>query len=134
MERDTDGAGEGRCELRSLIGDSQYSSEKVRSLVEAAVIPYTSNQRRGEDVLRVDRWFRTHGPVELVAEYRKRPSVEALFAYLRTQFGLNVNKIRGLLRVSVYVLLSVLCVVLNREAAENLGRPDKALSPTFFNT
>ena len=37
-------------------------------------------------------------------------------------------------RVSVYALLSVLCVVLNREAAENLGRPDKALSPTFFNT
>jgi hypothetical protein len=23
--------------------------------------------------------------------------------------------------------------VLNREAAENMGRPDKALSPTFFN-
>jgi hypothetical protein len=28
----------------------------------------------------------------------------------------------------------VLCIVLNREAAERMGRPDKALSPTFFNT
>jgi len=28
----------------------------------------------------------------------------------------------------------VLCHVLTREAAENMGRPDKALSPTFFNT
>jgi hypothetical protein len=25
-------------------------------------------------------------------------------------------------------------MVLNREAAENLGRPDKAVSPTYFNT
>ena len=40
---------------------------------------------------------------------------------------------RGLVKVSVYALLSMLCIVLNREAAENLGRPDKALSPTFFN-
>ena len=46
---------------------------------------------------------------------------------------LNVVKVRGLASVSVYAWLSELCVVLNREAAENMGRPDKALSPTFFN-
>jgi hypothetical protein len=119
--------------LRCLIADSQYSSGRVRALVEHAVIPYMSNQRRGEDVLRVDRLFRTHGPEELVEEYRKRPAVEALFAYVKSQYGLNVNRVRGLVNVSVYALLSVLCLVLNREAAENLGRPDKALSPTFFN-
>jgi hypothetical protein len=119
--------------LRCLIADSQYSSGRVRSLVEHAVIPYMSNQRCGEDVLRVDRRFRTHGPVEEVREYRRRPAVEASFAFMKTQFGLTVNKVRGLLGVSVYALLSVLCCVLNREAAENLGRPDKALSPTFFN-
>ena len=66
-------------------------------------------------------------------EYRKRPAVEAFFAYLRNHFGLNVVKVRGLVDVSVYALLSVLCIVLNREAAERMGRPDKALSPTFFN-
>ena len=125
---------EAEARLRCLIGDSQYSSERVRSLVDYAVIPYMSNQRRGEEVLRVDRRFRVSGPEALVAEYRKRPAVEALFAYLRTQFGLNVNRVRGLVNVGVYALLSVLCIVLNREAAENLGRPDKALSPTFFNT
>jgi hypothetical protein len=118
--------------LRSLIADSQYSSRKVRSLVDDTVIPYPSNQRG--DGLRVDRMFRAHGLAELVAEYRKRPAVEAFFAYLKNQYGLTVNKVRGLANVSVYVLLSVLCIVLNREAAENLGRPDKALSPTFFNT
>ena len=31
-------------------------------------------------------------------------------------------------------LYSVLCHLLTREAAENMGRQDKAVSPTFFNT
>jgi len=119
--------------LRSLVADSQYSSGKVRDLVEEAVIPYMSNQGGG-DVLRVDRRFRTHGPAEDVVEYHKRPLVESVFSFLKDQYGLRVNNVRGLLNVSVYVLLSVLCCVLNREAAENVGRPDKALSPTFFNT
>jgi hypothetical protein len=125
--------GKADARLRSLIADSQYSSARVRGLVEAAVIPYTASQRRGEDVLRVDRRFRTHGPVEQVMEYRKRPAVEASFAFMKTQFGLSVNRVRGLLNASVYALLSVLCCVLNREAAENMGRPEKAVSPTFFN-
>jgi hypothetical protein len=119
--------------LRCLIGDSQYSSERVRALVERAVIPYMSNQMRGEDVLRVDRLFRVHGPAGEVEVYRRRPVVEALFAYVKAQYGLNVNRVRGLVNVSVYALLSVLCCVLNREAAENVGRPEKAMSPTFFN-
>jgi hypothetical protein len=119
--------------LRCLIGDSQYSSGRVRSLVEHAVIPYMGNQRCGCDVLRVDRLFRTHGPAGLVEMYRRRPAVEALFAFVKNWFGLTVNRVRGLANVGVYALLSVLCLVLNREAAENLGRPDKALSPTFFN-
>jgi hypothetical protein len=42
--------------------------------------------------------------------------------------------VRGLARVGVYALLSVLCIVLNREAEMSVGRPDKAVSPTFFNT
>jgi hypothetical protein len=119
--------------LRRLIGDSQFSSEAVRGLVEDSVIPYTSNQK-GVGVLRVDRRFRTHGPGELVAEYHRRPMVESAFSYLKTQYGLTVNKVRRLANVSVYALLSVLCHVLVREAAENMGRPEKAVSPTFFNT
>jgi hypothetical protein len=126
--------GRAEARLRSLIADSQYSSRRIRSLVEDAVIPYMANQRPGEDVLRVDRRFRAHGPVEEVREYRKRPAVEASFAFLKTQFGLTVNRVRGLAYVSLYALLSVLCCVLNREAAENMGRPEKAISPTFFNT
>jgi len=125
--------GKAGARLRCLIADSQYSSGRVRSLVEHAVIPYMGNQRCGGDALRVDRLFRTHGSEDLVEVYRRRPAVEASFAFMKAQFGLTVNKVRGLLSVSVYALLSVLCCVLNREAAENMGRPDKALSPTFFN-
>jgi transposase len=118
--------------LRSLVADSQYSSSAVRVLVSDSVIPYTANQR-GEGILRVDRRFRTHGPAELVAEYHKRPLVESVFSFLKTQFGLTVNNVRCLGCVSVYALLSLLCLVLVREAAECLGRPEKAVSPTFFN-
>jgi hypothetical protein len=119
--------------LRSLVADSQYSSKAVRCLVEESVIPYTSNQRGG-DVLRVDRRFRTHGSAEERVKYHKRPLVESVFSFLKDQYGLRVNNVRGLVNVGVYVLLSLLCGVLNREAAENMGRPEKALSPTFFNT
>ena len=117
--------------LRSLVADSQYSSSAVRELADS-VIPYTANQR-GDGVLRVDRRFRAHGPEALVREYHKRPLVESVFSYLKTQYGLTVNNVRRLWNVRVYVLLSILCLVLVREAAECLGRPEKAVSPTFFN-
>ena len=120
--------------LRCLVADSQCSSGRMRGLVDEAVIPFMANQRRGEAVLRVDRKFRTHGPEEERMKYHMRPSVEAAYAFLKTQYGMAVNKVRGLGRVAVYALYSVLCHVLTREAAENIGRPDKALSPTFFNT
>jgi len=126
--------GKAGVKLGCLVADSQYSSAKVRSLVEHSVIPYMANQRCVGDALRVDRLFKAHGSAGLVEVYRRRPAVEALFAFLKNWFGLTVNKVRGLLNVSVYALLSVLCIVLNREAAMNVGRPDKALSPTFFNT
>ena len=118
--------------IRSLVADSQYSSSAVRDLVSDSVIPYMANQG-GDGVLRVDRRFRTHGPAGLVADYHKRPLVESVFSWLKDQYGLRVNNVRKLSNVSVYALLSLLCLVLVREAAECLGRPEKAVSPTFFN-
>jgi len=47
---------------------------------------------------------------------------------------MGINKVRGLKNVTSYALYSVLCLILNREAAENAGRSDKAVSPTYFNT
>ena len=121
--------------LRSVIADSQYSDSKLRNAVDAAVIPYRANQKRDvKGLLRVDRKFRTYGPDDQKKEYHKRPHVEAVYSFLKTQYSLTVNKVRGLGNVASYALFSILCLVLNREAAENTGRYDKAVSPTYFNT
>jgi transposase len=122
--------------LRSVIADSQYTDSKLRGAVDETVIPYPSNQKRGvKDILRVDKKFRTYGPEELRKEYHKRPSIEAVYSFLKkTQYSMAMNKVRGLENVASYALYSILCLVLNREAAQNIGRPDKAVSPTYFNT
>ena len=124
-----------KAKLRSVIADSQYSDGKLRDAVDATVIPYRSNQKRDvAGLLRVDRKFRAYGPEDQKKEYHKRPHVEAVFSFLKTQYSLTVNKVRGLKQVASYALFSVLCLVLNREAAQNIGRYDKAVSPTYFNT
>jgi hypothetical protein len=121
--------------LRNLIADSQYSDGKIRAAVDKAVIPYPSNQKPGaKDVLRVDKKFRTHGPGDQKMEYHKRPPIEAVNSFLKTQCSMALNKVRGLNQVATYALFSILCLVLNREAAQNTGRQDKAVSPTYFNT
>jgi hypothetical protein len=126
-----------RCgaKLRSVIADSQYSDGKLRGAVDGAVIPYPANQKRGvKGLLRVDKKFRTCGPEDQKKEYHKRPHVEAVYSFLKTQYSLAINKVRGVRNVASYALYSLLCLVLNREAAENIRRPDKAVSSTYFNT
>lgn len=121
--------------LRSVIADSQYSDNKIRMAVGNTVIPYPANQKRGvKDILRVDKKFRTYGPEDQKKEYHKRPPIEAVNSFLKTQYGMVINKVRGLKQVASYALFSILCLVLNREAAQNIGRTDKAVSPTYFNT
>jgi len=121
--------------LRSVIADSQYSDSKLRNAVDKTVIPYRANQKRDvKGLLRVDRKFRTYGSNDQKREYHKRPHIEAVYSFLKTQYSLATNKVRGLKNITLYALFSVLCLVLNREAAENIGRRDKAVSPTYFNT
>ena len=121
--------------LRSVIADSQYSDQKIRNAVDKAVIPYPANQKPDvKGLLRVDKKFRTFGPEDEKREYHKRPHIEAVYSFLKTQYSMAINKVRGLKNVASYALYSLLCLVLNREAAENINRPDKAISPTYFNT
>ena len=62
-----------------MIADSQYSDGKLRDSVDAAVIPYRANQKRGvKGLLRVDKKFRTYGPDDQREEYHKRPHIEAV--------------------------------------------------------
>jgi transposase len=120
--------------LRSVIADSQYSDSKLRNAVDETVIPHPANQKRGViGLLRVDKKFRTYGPEDQKREYHKRPHIEAVYSFLKTQYSLAINKVRGIRNVASYALYSIMCAVLNREVAQNL-RPDKAVSPTYLNT
>ena len=85
-------------------------------------------------MLRVDKKFRTHRPEDQKREYNKRSHIEAVCSFLKTRYSLAVNKVRGIRNVASYALYSLLCLVLNREAADNIGRKDKAVSATYFNT
>ena len=124
-----------KAKVRSVIADSQYSDSKLRDAVEKATIPYPANHMKGvEGLLRVDRKFRTYGSDEKKMEYHKRPLIEAVNSFLKTQFSMANNKVRGLKQVAFYALCSILCLVLIREAAQNLGKNEKAVSPTYFNT
>ncbi len=80
----------------------------------------------------MDKKFRTYGSEDLKKKYRRRPHIEAVYSFLKRQYSPAINKVRGLKNVAVYALYSILCLVLNREAAENIGRPDKTVSPTHF--
>jgi transposase len=117
--------------LRSVIADSQYSDNKIRMAFDKTVIPYPANQKRGvKDILRVDKKFRTYGPEDQKEEYHKRPPIEAVNSFLKTQFGMVVNKVRGLKQVASYALFSILCLVLNREAAQ---KPRKTRQSSLTN-
>ena len=79
-------------------------------------------------------FFGFYGPEDQKNDYHKRPLIEAVNSFLKTQYSMAMNKVRGLGNVAAYALFSILCLVLNREAAENIGKPEKAVSPTYFNT
>ena len=126
-----------RCKVkvRSVVADSQYSDSKLRGAVEKATIPYPANHMKGiEGLLRVDRTFRTYGSDEDKLEYHKRPPIEAVNSFLKTQYSMANNKVIGLKQVVFYALCSILCLALNREAAQNIGKHEKAESSTYFNT
>jgi len=117
-----------KAKVRSVVADSQYSDSKLRDAVEKATIPYPANHMKGvAGLLRVDRKFRTYGSGEQRMEYHKRPLIEAVNSFLKTQFSMANNKVRGLKQVAFYALCSILCLVLIREAAQNIGKHEKAV-------
>jgi hypothetical protein len=84
--------------------------------------------------LKVNKKFRTHRPADKKRKYHKRPAIEAVYSFLKTPYSMATNKVRGLKNVATYAFFSIFSLVLTREAAENIGRSDKAISPTYFNT
>jgi len=123
--------------VERLVADSQYSSRRFRGKVAdcgvVAVISYTSNQRKGEDVLRVDRFFRVYGSEEEGRLYGLgRSSVERVNSRLEGQVYLDRHRVRGLRNVAVHVALCIIAMLLVAVAALRLGVPEKARSIATF--
>ena len=123
-------------DFKAVGADSQYSSRRVRGCIlefgAEPVVPYMSNQARGEPVLRVDRFFRTRGSaVERRIYGVGRASVERVNSRLEL-VGLECLKLRGLRSVMVHVLLCIIVMLLVAVAALRLGRPWKAWSLVSF--
>ena len=122
--------------VRVVVGDSQYSSRRVRNCISEfgaeSVIPFPSNQARGEEVLRVDRFFRTSGSASERRVYGVgRAFVERVNS--RLEFvGLDCLKFRGLRRVMFHILLCIIVVLVVAVAAIRLDRPWKARSLASF--
>ena len=117
--------------VRRVVADPQYSSRRFREKAAGcsveAVIPYPRNQRRGEEVLRVDRRFRAHGSEDEVRVYgRARSSIERVNSRLEDLVCLDRHRVRGLRNVTVHVALCIIAMLLVAVAALRLGVPEKA--------
>ena len=123
--------------VERLVADSQYSSRRFRGKVAdcgmVAVIRYPSNQRRGEGVLRVDRYFRVHGSEEERRLYGLgRSSIERVNSRLEGQVCLDRHRVRELRNVTIHVALCIIAMLLVAVAALRLGVPWKARSIATF--
>jgi len=117
--------------VRRMVADSQYSSRRFRRNAARcgveAIIPYPKNQRRGENVLRVDKYFRAHGPEREVRIYgRARSSIERVNSRLEELLCLDRPKVRGLRNITVHTALCIITMLLVAVAALRLGMPEKA--------
>jgi transposase len=122
---------------KTLVADSQFSSRKLREQLLAngvkAVIPYPANQSKGEaNLLRVDRYFRTHGTTFQKQIYTQRSAIERVNSRLKEQLCLEKHRARGLKGVTTHALLCMIAMLLNALAAFRLNRPEKARCITML--
>ena len=113
--------------VRLVVADSQYSSRNLRDLASSqgvrVVIPFPANQQRGQKgLLRVDKYFRTHGPIYEKRVYRLRSSVERVNSRFKEQLCLEKHRVRGLRRVTVHAMICMIAMLLNAVAAFRLNR------------
>lgn len=123
--------------VKTVVADSQYSSRNLREQLSAygvrAVIPYPSNQSRREDVvLRVDKYFRTHGTDEEKQVYTLRGAVERVNSRQKEHLCLERHRARGLKRIATHALLCLIAMLLNAVVALRLNRPEKARCITML--
>jgi transposase len=123
--------------MKLMIADSQYSCKSQREQAAEAgvevVIPYPVNQMREQrGLLRVDRFFRTHGSKREKRLYRLRSSIERVNSRLKVQLCLENHKVRSLGRIRVHSFLCLIAMLLNAVAAVRLKAVDKVRSMTLL--
>jgi transposase len=123
--------------VKTFIADSQFSSGKLREELSThvvnAVIPYPANQNKKDAcVLRVDKYFRIHGPTGEKQIYKQRSVIERVNSRQKEQLCLERHRARGLKRLTVHALLCIIAMLLTAVAALKLGRPEKARSITIL--
>jgi transposase len=122
---------------KTLVADSQFSSRKLREHLSAqgvkAVIPYPANQSKEQKtLLRVDKYFRTHGAAVEKRIYAQRGAIERVNSRLKEQLYLERHRARGIERITIHALLCMITMLLNALAALRLNRPEKARSITML--
>jgi len=118
---------------KTVVADSQYSSRKLREQLSThsvkVVIPYPANQsKEKKTLLRVDRYFRTHGSACERQIYNQRSTIERVNSRLKEQLCLERHRTRGLERITIHALLCIIAMLLNALAALRLNRPEKTRS------
>ena len=116
--------------VKLVVADSQYSSRNLRdqtsSLGIRVVIPFPTNQQRAQKgLLRVDRYFRTHGPTIEKRLYRLRSSVERVNSRLKEQLCLEKHRVRSIERITIHALICMIAMLLNAVAAFRLNKLEK---------
>jgi len=97
------------------------------------VIPYPANQNKKDaHLLRVDKYFRTHGPSEERHIYKQRSAIERVNSRQKEQLGLERHRARGCERVTVHALLCTIAMQFNALAALKLNKQEKARSITML--
>ena len=124
-------------QMNTLVADSQYSCRNLRDQASShgvrAVIPYPANQRRREKgLLRVDKYFRTHGPACEKRIYRQRAAIERMNSRLKEQLDLNRHRIKGLKGIITHALLCIIAMLLTALTALAMKRPEKVRSITLL--
>jgi IS5 family transposase len=123
--------------IEHTMADRGYSSDGFRKEVRRRsmepIIPYRSNQHRGErGLLRIDKYFKTHGPTRLKRLYKKRNAVERVFSRMKEQLSLGNHKVRGLVKITLHVQLCIIGMLLNAQAAINNQKRGKILSIAYY--
>ncbi|MGA2309822.1 MAG: transposase [Candidatus Bathyarchaeia archaeon] len=82
---------------KTLVADSQFSSRKLREQLSThgvkVVIPYPANQsKEKKTLLRVDKYFRTHGPAGERQIYAQRGAIERVNSRLKGQLCLERHR------------------------------------------